>query len=615
VSPSSQSTDAETRSQAASFALSQPWQMVPSSDDIRRDVIDASDSISWHEAVVPGEWRFEENPADHSSTVMFRTTFVNPPVDDHHRLFVQSDGIFQQADLWLDGAYLGDQDDYFLRHYHDITQLVQLDTQHELLIEVNGGRHAGIWQPISLKRTGPALIRSARVLCRDANDASAHLLLTAHIDTNSSCVGTIRTMVDGKILSSRPQSFSRGSNVVSWTIDIDSPKLWWPWSLGEQNFVDIDIEVNVDGSVSDRHHCRTGLREISMNNWVLTVNGERIYAKGAYVRQPDIDLGRVDPSTLIHDVSLAKDAGLDLLRIRRHIAHPAIYDAADELGMLLWQDMPERPKGKRGRRVAARWTHGMVDTLGQHPSIALWHHRMLDRFTHRHLSRTDPTRSVVGHLSTAIPNKWNAHPRLSSLYDSLGGIGEEFVAATAVAPNLARFVTHEETDLVHSHHEISQPNHVRLMIEHLRRTKYLPTGGFCFVGLADSSVLSDDGILSVDRQPKPTYFAVVDACRPLIVVADALPPTVSPGDSVEIDVHVVSDLRHDITNARVAAVITWPSGEIRREWMGDIAADSCARVGIIRLEVPVTVGTLEILLSVQSGEHVSSNNYSTTVIA
>lgn len=589
--------------------------MVPSSDDVRRSAVGGNGPIEWHHAVVPGEWRFDHNPADHSMAAMYRTHFDSPSLEDHHRMFVRCNGIFHQADLWLDGAYLGDHDDYFVRRDHDISALVRLEKQHELLIEVNGDRHAGIWQPVELKRTGPALIRSVQVLCRDASETRAHILLTARIDTNTSCTGTIRTLINGQIASSRSQSFSNGDNVVSWTIDIESPQLWWPWLLGSQEFTYIDVVVDIDGEVSDQHSCRTGLREVSMSNWVLTVNGERMYVKGAYLRQPDIDLGRVDPNELAHDISLAKDAGLDLLRIRRHVAHPAIYDAADEHGVLLWQDMPERPSGKRGRRVAARWAQAMVDTLGHHPSIALWHHRALDQFTHRHFSRTDPTRPVVGHLSTFVARRYTKPAIMTHVYDSLSAVGEEFESATAVIPNLSRFVTHEEANLFHTHLTMSNPRHVRSTIEHLRRTKYSPSGGFCFVGLRDSSVLSDDGILSVDREPKPTYFAVVDACRPLIVVADPLPITAQPGDEINIDVQVVSDLRVDLQGARVSAIITWPGGEIRREWLGDIAADSCARVGAIRLEVPVTIGTLDIHLSVQAGEHTASNHYSTTVVA
>ena len=37
---------------------------------------------------------------------------------------------------------------------------------------------------------------------------------------------------------------------VDWTVDIDRPKLWWPWSLGAQHLTDVEVQVVVDGGNS-----------------------------------------------------------------------------------------------------------------------------------------------------------------------------------------------------------------------------------------------------------------------------------------------------------------------------------------------------------------------------
>ena len=37
---------------------------------------------------------------------------------------------------------------------------------------------------------------------------------------------------------------------------------------------------------------------------------------------------------------LAKSANLNLVRVHGHVAHPYLYQQADELGMLLFQDFP-----------------------------------------------------------------------------------------------------------------------------------------------------------------------------------------------------------------------------------------------------------------------------------
>ena len=65
---------------------------------------------------------------------------------------------------------------------------------------------------------------------------------------------------------------------------------------------------------------------------------------------------------------------------------------------------------------------------------------------------------------------------------------------------------------------------LRHHIETLRRLKYRPTGGFCLFSLADAAPAVTWSILGHDRTAKLAYHVVSDACRPVIVVADRLPP-------------------------------------------------------------------------------------------
>ena len=72
-------------------------------------------------------------------------------------------------------------------------------------------------------------------------------------------------------------------------------------------------------------------------------------------------------------MELAKDAGLDLIRVFGHVAPPALYDAADEAGMLIWQDLPLIGPFPRGSREAITdCARAAVGTVGAHPSVILW---------------------------------------------------------------------------------------------------------------------------------------------------------------------------------------------------------------------------------------------------
>ncbi len=99
----------------------------------------------------------------------------------------------------------------------------------------------------------------------------------------------------------------------------------------------------------------------------------------------------------------------------------------------------------------------------------------------------------------------------------------------------------------------------------------------------------------------------------MIVVADRPPDIVSPGESIELDVHVVNDLRDAIDPAVVDIRARWPGGERRWRFGGDIPADDCARVGTLELDVPDTMGALTFELTLTAGEITATNRYTTAV--
>ena len=99
-------------------------------------------------------------------------------------------------------------------------------------------------------------------------------------------------------------------------------------------------------------------------------------------------------------------------------------------------------------------------------------------------------------------------------------------------------------------------------------------------------------VLDDERQPKLAWATVIDACRPVVVITDPLPPIVVPGARIGLDVHVVNDLRGAVVGATVSITCTWRDG--RRQWAfrGDVDADSVALVGRIDLVVPDEPGDL-----------------------
>jgi beta-mannosidase len=156
---------------------------------------------------------------------------------------------------------------------------------------------------------------------------------------------------------------------------------------------------------------------------------------------------------------------------------------------------------------------------------------------------------------------------------------------------------------------------VRRTVELLRRLKYRPTGGFCAYKLSDARPAISFSLIDHDRLRKAAYDALRDACRPVIAIADAPPRTVAPGVVLDLAVHVVSDLRRALDEAEVKARATWSTGT--RDWLfaGDIAADSCVRVGRIALPVPPSPGRLRFDFEVHHADiEPTTTTYETTIV-
>ena len=691
-----------------------PWRARVADDALRRTFPDPDlDDSDWAEIDVPGHWRNHPEFAESDGPLLYRTTFTTTEIDESQRVFLHLAGTFYQGDVWLDGAYLGFTEGYFFTHAFEISEQAYARTEHVLAIEVacspqsdlkakraiTGAFHdsvyldpawnpGGIWRKVNWFATGPIPLRHFRVTCTDATAERATLTLRSVVQTTTSQSVTFRTSVHG-IQHDYEAMLAAGENRVEWTVEIPDPVLWWPHSLGEPNLVDVAVDVILeDGTVSDSRVRRTGLRSINDRNWKFEINGERLFLKGINLAPTRRDLGSATPEELRRDIELAKDLGADFVRVHSHISRPELYDAANELGMLVWQDFPLHGGYDRGiRKEAGRQAREAVDVLTHHPSVfvwcahnepfgkpadaprprgSIWKHQqptwnktVLDRTVSRAISRSDPSRPVIPH-SGVLPHVpqldgTDAHLWFGWRAGDVAGLAQfikripkagrfvsEFGAASApdsfefTSPHwpphgadleqdkrrlglyiLDRFPPEKYSSLKawRDATQEYQAYLLQLQIEALRKLKYRPTGGIAPYHLADMQSAASTALLDHNRIPKPAFAAVKRAYQQVLPSADPLPYVMTPGERVSLGVHIISDLRTPLLDARVDATMTSSTGPQSWSWGGDLDPDSVQRVGQLDWAAPLEPGPLQLDLVVTAGSTRATNSYRSIVRA
>ena len=520
------------------------WRAAGADEGLRRRFADPQfGDDEWAELEIPGHWRSSAGFESHDGPLLYRRRFDAPPPAEGRRVWLVFDGLFYQGDVWLDGAYVGDTEGYFLPHAFEVTEALRNRSEHLLALELAcappGDRTAkrnitgvfqhwdcldpdwnpgGIWRPVRLEDSGPVRVVRLRVLCHEATADRAVLDVRADLDALDATTAVVRTTVGDAAQHEEEHTLAAGSNAVRWNVTIEQPLLWWPHALGDQPLHDVTVDVVGSHSVTRR----TGLRQVRMKKWVLDVNGERLFVKGSNQGPTRMALAEASPDELARDVDLAVDAGLDLLRIHAHITRPELYEAADERGLLLWQDFPLQWGYARSiRKQARRQAEAAVDVLGHHPSIAIWcghneplaidgmpsaarffalqelptwNKTVLDSTVKRAIDHADGTRPVIAH-SGVLPHPGSGGTDTHIYFGWYHGEERDFPAFCAAMPRMARFVTEFGAQAVPETAEFMAPERwPEIDWDRLGRTHSLQREQF-------------------DRYVPPDQFATFDAWR------------------------------------------------------------------------------------------------------
>lgn len=252
----------------------------------------------------------------------------------------------------------------------------------------------GIWRPVELVRERRAVIAGHHVRTEavDVEAGRADLSLLVEVD---------RFDADGDLSASVTLTSPTGATtVVGLAIPAGSSSsrvattihdaaLWWTHDLGDPALYDVVVSLADGDDELDRVGDRVGLRTIEIEQpddleeggrqFRFVLNGVPIFARGAAWLPASMLVGSVQEETYRRLVELARDGGMNMLRIWGGgiYEHDAFYAATDEFGVLVWHDfmfacIDYPSEDPRLQAEVAAEAEYQVKRLRNRPSMGLW---------------------------------------------------------------------------------------------------------------------------------------------------------------------------------------------------------------------------------------------------
>jgi beta-galactosidase len=280
----------------------------------------------------------------------YRKHFTISGADSGKRFEIQFDGIFRNANIWVNGFFVGNNMSGYVGNSYDITDFINYDHDNVIVVRVDATQYegwfyegAGIYRHVWLNEFDNVHIAHDGVFAHsdvENNNATVSVettVLNQNLTASNCTVTSYLTNRNGAIIAKiSSQNISLNVNeekTIKQKIAVQNPILW---SLEKPYLYRVVSVIEMNRKVVDSQKIRFGIRTINISAQGLFINGKYTKVHGTNNHQDHAGVGSALPDYL-HDyrVGLLKEMGVNACRTSHNAPTPEFLDACDSLGMLV----------------------------------------------------------------------------------------------------------------------------------------------------------------------------------------------------------------------------------------------------------------------------------------
>ncbi|WP_235295860.1 DUF4861 family protein [Portibacter marinus] len=356
----------------------------------------ATQDPSWTSIDLPHTWNqwdaVDNSPGYRRDASWYRKTLQLDPSDGvSYLLYFEGSNI--STDVYVNGELAGNHVGGYVGFEIDITKYLKTDGQQDIMIRVDNSYnpeiipsqksdffiYGGLTRDVWVKKVPNIHIANAKIHPTSVTKITADAIVEVNIAQAEKCQ-------DCKIMASLIDPESRQivsentidlKNQKSLTLELptlSNPKLWSPKS---PNLYELEVALIKGDDLHDSVKDHIGFRFYKFEkNGPFFLNGERVLLRGTHRHEEHAGFGAAMPNELHRkDIEQIKDLGANFLRLGHYPQDPEIYKACDELGIIVWDELPWC-RGGVGNQIwkdnGKRLLQEQISQNINHPSIFFW---------------------------------------------------------------------------------------------------------------------------------------------------------------------------------------------------------------------------------------------------
>jgi beta-galactosidase/beta-glucuronidase len=340
--------------------------------------------------------------ASGKTVVWYHKTILieNPRPVKHYKInFARA---FYATKVWANGQLLEDVDGQtvhisgFASFSYDLTSYLDQDGKIELVVRVENsddptycrgkqasqrysregiwyGWESGLWGQVTLEEVSANRLRSDVTGYGDPQTGLVRLeAMTYIVEEGQYSLEAAVDTAEGEnaVLYRRLLNLKPGQQTHQLAFGVPQPLAWSPQ---QPALYEVEINLRREGELLDRVYFKFGFRSLTTRGSQFELNGERIYLDGVLFQPYQGDSYTLEYDQLKAQLEYTRQVlGCNLLRIHIAGADPLPLYLADELGLIVWVEVPS-PHISNEQSRANHWRelNSLLRQIDAHPCVCL----------------------------------------------------------------------------------------------------------------------------------------------------------------------------------------------------------------------------------------------------